>query len=128
MKKSGHRDTNSEIPGLATGYEYWNFRFNNTGYNSAAIHLGDGGIYFVPKPVSLALEECKSMGEIGAVIKDFQRSRSQYFIGRDAVKGLGFKFMRAKKNDWGMAVLEFSWRTCYSTRMREYFTLLRVFQ
>lgn len=219
MKSSGHKEAHSLIPRLATGYEYWNFRFGNTGYNSDTIHKGNGGIYstvedlfkwdqalsagkllnkkyaelmfqphmplrgvdsyaygwvvgeksvsglnrgikfalhygsdlgfnnvnsrlldddhaiillsnmsqaklpfmhdellkilygqpyFVPKPVSLALEECQNLDEIKTIIKDFLSARSQYFITRDAVNGLGFQFMQKKKFDLGLAVLEFN--------------------
>lgn len=45
MKASGFFDEYTVVPGLATGYEYWNFRFANTGYSSATIHKGNGGMY-----------------------------------------------------------------------------------
>jgi len=45
MKNSGHIDYYTVLPKMATGYEYWNYRFSNTGYNSATTHKGNGGIY-----------------------------------------------------------------------------------
>jgi CubicO group peptidase (beta-lactamase class C family) len=45
MKDSGYFDGYTIVPRLATGYEYWNFHFSNTGYNSATTHKGNGGLY-----------------------------------------------------------------------------------
>ena len=45
MKNSGYFDGYTIVPRIATGYEYWNFRYSNTGYNSPTTHKGNGGLY-----------------------------------------------------------------------------------
>ena len=60
------------------------------------------------KPISLVLAECATLEEIQAAIGNFRISNSEYSIRRDAVNGLGFRFLRNKKKDIGLAVLEFN--------------------
>jgi CubicO group peptidase (beta-lactamase class C family) len=62
----------------------------------------------VKKPISLILEECKTITEIQEAVENFQNARGEYAIRRDAVNGLGFRFMLDKKTDMGLAVLEFN--------------------
>ena len=62
----------------------------------------------VGKPVSLVLAECETVDEIYAAIAHFRKSKAAYSIRRDAVNGLGFQFLRDKKEDMGLAVLEFN--------------------
>lgn len=219
MKDSGYFNGYTIVPRLATGYEYWNFHYSNTGYNSPTAHKGNGGLYstvddllkwdralytgkllsrkymdlmfrshmnlrpgadyaygwvlkekslggqgkkirfaehfgsdmgfnnvitritegqyviillsntsqsnipFIrdqiinilyghpfhcPRPVSLALDSCRSESEIQKVIEDFNNDRHKYSIKQNAVNGVGFKFVRAKEYPMGLAVLEFN--------------------
>jgi CubicO group peptidase (beta-lactamase class C family) len=219
MKDSGYFDGYTIVPRLATGYEYWNFHYSNTGYNSPTTHKGNGGLYstvddllkwdqalytgkllsskfmdlmfqphmnmrpgadyaygwvlkekflggqgkriryaehfgsdmgfnnvitritegqyviillsntsqsdipFIrdqiinilynqpfhcPRPVSLALDSCGSVSEIQKVIEAFNKDLHKYSIKQNAVNGVGFKFVRAKKYLLGLAVLEFN--------------------
>ena len=62
----------------------------------------------VGKPVSLVLAECETVDEIHAAIAHFRKSKAAYSIRRDAVNGLGFQFLRDKKEEMGLAVLEFN--------------------
>jgi tetratricopeptide (TPR) repeat protein len=60
------------------------------------------------KPISLIMDECKTIEEIQEAVDNFQNSRGEYAIRRDAVNGLGFQFLRDKKMDVGLTVLEFN--------------------
>jgi tetratricopeptide (TPR) repeat protein len=62
----------------------------------------------VGKPISLVLAECEAADEIQAAIASFRKSKASYSVRRDAVNGLGFQFLRDKKGDMGLAVLEFN--------------------
>jgi len=45
MYDSGAFDYYSILPRMASGYEFWNFRFTNTGFVSPTIHKGAGSMY-----------------------------------------------------------------------------------
>ncbi len=45
MNGSGSNDFYTIIPEMASGYEYWNFRFSNTGHTSPTVHTGGGSVY-----------------------------------------------------------------------------------
>jgi tetratricopeptide (TPR) repeat protein len=62
----------------------------------------------VGKPISLVLARCETADEIQETIDDFRKSEAAYSIRRDAVNGLGFRFLLDKKMDMGLAVLEFN--------------------
>lgn len=62
----------------------------------------------VRRPISLVLAECKTAEQIRAAIEGFRNSRNEYAVRRDAVNGLGFRFMSDGKPDMGLAVLEFN--------------------
>jgi hypothetical protein len=64
--------------------------------------------FHCPGPVSLALDSCRSEPEIQKVIEIFNKDRHKYSIKQNAVNGVGFKFVRAKKYPMGLAVLEFN--------------------
>jgi CubicO group peptidase (beta-lactamase class C family) len=64
----------------------------------------------VKKPISLELAECETLEEVQTIVEEFQDSTDIYGIRRDAVNGLGFRFLRDKEEDMGLAVLEFNAR------------------
>jgi CubicO group peptidase (beta-lactamase class C family) len=45
MTGTGCNDGITIVPEMATGYEYWNFRFMKTGYSSPSFHKGAGSVY-----------------------------------------------------------------------------------
>lgn len=45
MAESGYFDGYTNVPNLASGYDYWDFQYFNAGYNSPTVHKGNGGLY-----------------------------------------------------------------------------------
>ncbi len=69
-----------------------------------------GGSYFVAKPLSMALAQCRTTGEIKTLLKNYQAEPEKYHLKRDAINGVGFGFIRRKQTARGLAVLEFNVR------------------
>ncbi len=123
---TGRRIKYAEHSGGQPGFNCLNLRllddkhlillFNNTGYTDLRlireelVNILYGQPWEVSQPVSLALDRCKNLEEIKAVIQEYEKSPSQYAIRRDAVSGLGFKLMLEKKQDAGLEILEFNAR------------------
>ena len=86
----------------------------NSAYNdyvfirNEIIKIMHGLDYNLPRPFSLALNECKNIDRIKNVISDFRSSRSRYSVRRDAVNGLGFKLILEDKKDMGLEILKFN--------------------
>ncbi|MHC4440027.1 MAG: tetratricopeptide repeat protein, partial [Planctomycetota bacterium] len=67
-----------------------------------------GGEYSIKKPFSLVLSKCRTLKETQKTLDDFKKSSSSYSIRRDAVNGLGFKFLLDGTEDMGLALLKFN--------------------
>ncbi|MFC2161936.1 serine hydrolase domain-containing protein, partial [Acidobacteriota bacterium] len=62
----------------------------------------------IKKPLSLYLADSKNLSDLSSKLENFIKKRSEYDIRRDAVNGMGFKFITKGKMDLGLAVLEFN--------------------
>jgi len=62
----------------------------------------------LPRPLSLALSTKKNLTEINKILQDYKNSSRQYSYSRDAVNGLGFKFILQDQKEAGIALLEFN--------------------
>lgn len=64
--------------------------------------------WFLPRPLSLVLKEQKNITGINKALFDYKNSTSSYSLSRDAVNGLGFKFLLDGQEKMGIALLEFN--------------------
>jgi hypothetical protein len=69
-----------------------------------------GGSYIVPKSLSMELASCKTIGEIKALLKNYETRPENYYLRQDAINGVGFTFMLRKQPDLGLTVLEYNAR------------------
>ncbi|MFC1726638.1 serine hydrolase, partial [candidate division KSB1 bacterium] len=72
------------------------------------IRILNGSDYELPRPLSLALNDCRNFREITNVISGYKNSGKNFSVRRDAINGLGFQFILDGKNDMGLEVLRFN--------------------
>lgn len=72
------------------------------------INILYGKPYEFIKPVTFALEEAKTVGDMRKQIEDFHAHRHKYTVKIDMLNGLGLTWLMQKKMDRAIEILEFA--------------------